>query len=94
MIHVLLENLVSPQEFVRIAPQVGTRIPKEVAHARNALEDSRKSREERLRAVHATWARLPTSRCSSSATIVQKVTTLNILGALAASPVLPGSLLR
>ena len=93
--HARLENLVLSLHLdsAQIAAQVGTRTQKEVSNARNALEDSRKSREERLRADHAMWARSPTSPCSSSATIVQKATTLITLGALAVSPVLPGSLL-
>ena len=75
MIHVSLENLVPPLESARIAPQVGTRIQKEVSNARNAPRDSRKRKEERLSANYAAQARSPTKHRLSSATIVQKATT-------------------
>ena len=70
-----LVSLVKQLESARVAPQVSTRILKEVSSARNALRDSRKTREERISAIHAAQARLPTKHHFSSATIVQKDTT-------------------
>ena len=85
VIHVLLENLVPPLESVRIVPQVGTRTQQEVSNARHVLRDSRKSREERLSAIHAAQARSPTKHRLSSATTVHRATTQTVMRVQAAS---------
>ena len=77
---VKLVSLVCQLESAQIVTQVGTRIQKEVSNARSARKDSRKSREEELRAGTATWAHSPTSRSLSSATTVQKATMQTTMG--------------